>query len=523
MLDARALNPHRRVWHLERGVRLDGLELRENAGVFRAGQVAVVSESKLYLRPDGPWYDVSGREAAQREGIDAGERWSTRLRRGATQLELRMGRVSGKSREEAERAIRLSFIEWLGSLEADWEGDLQAEPEIPQKGAMKPGPWEQRLEPVGSSASSKPLARAPARRWNGLFTIRVTVDVGDRKLTGQFLLDSGSPVSLISPAWLLSQGANPALIEVLGSPSRRVRWSGGGVVARPGLVMGAEISGYAISLDEFWLADVDLFGPPNYAVVCCDGVLGLDFLRSHVVEFIPTRPAAVMIWPKEGFGRPGFHWAEALVRATGERGRLPEGVSATARLVSEGCRLEGSGAAPGVRWDTGWAGDVAASADSREGRSDRRIACPAFRFEEPSGVSKWGESGREVVAGMALLSRAKFVLDLPHGRIWFEPAALHRRSARNRSGLRLQFVTNPAGDRELRVQAIDPRSPAGALERQGLKPGVIVTRIDSVDAADLDLWEVEQRLAGQVSSSVTLQWKIKDGLRSSPLVVAVHQ
>jgi len=112
--------------------------------------------------------------------------------------------------------------------------------------------------------------------------------------------------------------------------------------------------------------------------------------------------------------------------------------------------------------------------------------------------------------GMGFLGRGSFVLDLPHGRVWLAKQSLDVPVRMNRSGLEVQYIFRE-GERVLIVEKLEKRTPADALFEAGLRPGMILTQVDSKPAEDMDLWEVEQRLAGVYGEMVTVQWNSKKG------------
>ncbi|MCM2321985.1 MAG: hypothetical protein NDJ90_01850, partial [Oligoflexia bacterium] len=270
-LDPEELNPHRQRWVLHRQVRLKGLEARK-LGAERFGVRAKVLESvtRGYVRGDGPWYRPfsefpCGEEQAwfatkegAREALEAGAAaWSELLKRELVTLDLRLERIAEKSGPNAVRFALVAYEDWLRRLEGEWRGELKArirqsewtryrevgtDAGICAKGgaaraAAQPPvvvpSWENLMEPPGAPAQAqarsgpaKPLARTPARRWNGLYSVRLSVQVGTRSLTGQFLLDSTTYRSILNPAWLAMQGMLPVWIEIPGARPERVTMSG---------------------------------------------------------------------------------------------------------------------------------------------------------------------------------------------------------------------------------------------------------------------------------------------------------
>jgi C-terminal processing protease CtpA/Prc len=117
---------------------------------------------------------------------------------------------------------------------------------------------------------------------------------------------------------------------------------------------------------------------------------------------------------------------------------------------------------------------------------------------------------------------ATIVFDLPHGRVWYSPEELAAPDYKNTSGLTLNY-TYIKGDRALVVQSIQPKSVASQLEKAGLKKGMVVTEIDELPTLEMDLWEVNRRLAGVYGDTVKLQWQTQKGFQVEPLRVLERQ
>jgi hypothetical protein len=367
----------------------------------------------------------------------------------------------------------------------------------------------------------KLLARAPARRWGGLFSVRLSLDAGSKPITGQFLVDSGAAQSVISPSWLEGQGVRPALIEVPRAPPRRISWAGGQAFARVAQVSEATLAGLKLPIREFLLLDTQLFLPPDSIASCCDGILGADFLRHYAVEFRPDSPAALLIWPREGFNwGENRTWVEISSRPSGD-------------WISENCALRSSKSPGkewrGARWDTGSNAAVdlhSPHAGALSPSARWSIQCQpgeGFRWAQGFEATRplrgaraqggpFSERFPAFNIGMELLGRGRFVFDGANGRLWFDPAAIEREAARNRTGVEMGFrFSARTGERELFVRSVAPGRLTAALRAEGLAPGLVITEVDSIPAGDLDLWQVEQRLAGQEGKQVVFQWETPRG------------
>jgi hypothetical protein len=375
--------------------------------------------------------------------------------------------------------------------------------------------------------------------WNGLFSIRTTVGIAGRNLNGRFLVDSSAQTSQISPEWLEAQGIQPALIYASKSSVEPVQrsgiWQSTRRLARRVRVDRVEVSGLSLPLREFLLAETQFFNPPETVGSCCDGVLGLDFLRLYPMEFRGSSPPEIQIWPREGFrGVEGAEWTEISELSSGELASSCSLVlSGESSPSSSDLKLEG------VSWDlasekglqihTPWRSQWEPILSSKKRSGTTQMVCdgrvmatkmtPSWA-EAPGGPSDEGlltEKEPAMSLGQGLLAQGRFTLDLPHGRIWFAPGTLPlREKLKNTSGLSLTYALEDR-ERVLRVQSVAAQSPASGLLREGLKSGTVITQVDSRPAEEMDQWEVNQRLAGVYGSQVTLQWETKKGLKLSVL------
>jgi len=451
-------------------------------------------------------------------------------------------RVSANTPEIALLLGRYVFDGWLRETDTLWrsvgraagamaEWSLyQAEADTQGVCRKKDGPlfsarnnwmsWESMMEPPPSLPPSTPmsgaklLARAPARLWNGLFSVRISVSIGNRNLVGRFLLDSGARVSLISPLWLESQGVVPFLLEIPASPQERVNWTQDGQLARRARVDRAEMSGYKLPFREFLVHDTEYFTPPENASTCCDGVLGLDFFRHVVAEFVPGPHPEVRLWSPEGFaGDASLQWFEAAVTPQGE--------------VVSSCLLNTpSLSLPGVKWDTAseYTADISKPWQNRLGKGPKKanLLCngkvihpglPLETAEDPATAAN-----PAATIGMGFLGHGHFTLDLPHGRLWLAQEIMQAAWKTNRSGLEWAFSFEN-GERVLRVKRVIPGTPAAKLVQAGLREGTLITEVDGSSAGSLDLWEINRRLMTHQTEKtpLLLRWKGKTTEKTVPL------
>ena len=562
-VDPEQVNPHRQRWAMRKDAELDGLQaVAQPNGRFGVKADALLAVVKSYVRPDGPWYRplqefpcrkdpvswFATREGARKAANEAARLWEEELAAKRFELTLLLHRISATTPEIAVIAARYVFQNWLRGVNKTWnrrdrrlangvEWEFyrsQAKQLLPHgcdpKTAEAPQPlfWESMMEPVTPHTNEHLLARAPARRWKGMFSVRLNFKMGNRALNGQFLIDSAAPVSVISPTWLENQGVVPAFVEDPGAPMERVtwggHWKGEGALARRVEADSVEMSGTLLPIREFLLHETEFFGPPESALSCCDGVLGSDFLRRFVVEFRPGSPNEVLLWAIGAF-RPDaekkYEWVEVALSTEGQ--------------PASACTLNRDPASEifGVFWNTAET-DVAEVhvpwRSKAAGRGTWQLKCRGQLLASdllPDSSQKPRETSTVRTAvpgadiGVPLLARGNFIIDLPHGRLWFSKESLSAKVPRNESGLELSYDFHD-GERVLKVQSVAQKSPAAVLLKAGLKPGMVITQLDSKNADDMDEWEVDQRLSGVYGPTVNLAWETKRGIKIAPLATGRH-
>jgi hypothetical protein len=565
-LDFQELNPHRTLWHFEKTVRWQELRATQVEKSWVLQAKGLRTDGLIRTRPEGSWYSLiadfscspepqegfATRAGAELAATTAARDWDRRVGRAQDLLAAQLGRVRADSEEVALGAARKILHEWLEREEPQWRGEAFREArhtewrhylqEGSRLGVCAPQAGKRRkdgrtvvrpevraqMEPPSADVSRKQWVRAPARRWGGLYSIRLSLVFGPKTLIGQFLVDSGSAVSAVSPAWLRSQGITPEKIEQAGAAPVRVSWSGGSGLAKRAIPLRAEIADVPVITPAFLLMETDLFETPQYPSGCCDGILGMDFLRHYAVELYPTKPAAVVLLDPRGYSLgQGVPWIEARFTPAGD-------------WYSPGCALKSRSSGRswvGVRWDSGseMATDLHAPWLSQlpEGasRNSWSINCEgagkvaeAFSVTSPNAEALGGEGSPfrskvpAATVGMEILGRGTVVLDAANGRIWIPRETVSAPVLENRSGLDLEFELAQGAERQLRVKAIRPGSAAAALERKsGLKVGDLILALAGRDVEDLDSWQVEQLLSGAESTSLNVEWQVGKGRKVAPL------
>jgi hypothetical protein len=535
-LDPSELNPQRTRWVLSRHVEfsdLKAVEMAKKADGYGIAVGALDSKSVGYERGPG---DVSYSELqnvpctssdrghdwfATQEGTrvaadTAAKLWDELVSRKKFQLQLLLRHVRGEFPENSVRDANRMLAQWLDELNIEWKEQIvpaarAEEWKFYQEHAKAQGfctsstaktvpRWEDLMEKVPEGPfTPKLLARAPAKRWGGVFSVRMGVYIGGKELLGQFLLDSRAPESIISPSFLTSQGASSSWIEVPNGRAQKIAWSGGSGIGVPAVIGVAKIGGMSIPNHRFFLHEADFFGPPESFGNCCDGVLGADFFRNFVVELRPGTTSEINLYAREGYRAPqGYPWVETSFDSHRE-------------LVSDcvASSPKGDESVRGLVWDTG--SEEALETQSRLPKDSLwNLFCSHTQMTNGIQISSkesgGGPQSEPLNAGMELLGRGTFILDLGHGRIWFAPNGLALPIVQNQSGLNLEYVF-VEGDRNLKVVSIKKGSTAESLHKEGLRPGMTILSLDSKSADDMDTWEVEQRLSGVYGPKLNIEWK----------------
>ena len=373
-LDPVQVNPQRMNWFLHRTTQLSGVtttkKKNEKFGVSAQGLLVT---TRGYLRAEGLRFKriedfLCGSDTkfsaspafSTYEGNKlslnlANEEWSKLLKEESTKLVWQLSRLESPTdagvRELAERV----FTRWLGGVDQswryekmdwvrskEWKGYAQEATQKKicplKKGLKVPKPESlSEMEPLQGEPPkiTQILARVPVRLWNGHFSVRVDFVLGDRALNGRFLIDPGAPVSVISPVWLENQGVYSAWVEAPDLLPSQVRWSippkdpRGSMLANWAHFDFVRISGLKVPIQDFLLFNTDFYGPPEFVGGCCDGVLGVDFLRAFPIEFQAENPPELRIWPKENFNWGTQQTAKDLFET-------PRGISETLPLLSKG-------------------------------------------------------------------------------------------------------------------------------------------------------------------------------------------
>ncbi len=571
-LDPHEPNPHRVHWIVERQVDLRGLTPVDTGNGFHVKVGALHSVSRIHVRspgfgyeqfsceqePDDWFYNPDGARVA---GHSAAAAWDAVLEERRARLGLLTSKVAAAGRNSALAAGREAFAKWLHENEVEWrvrarldarvqewkyylqqareKGWCSAEGKTtkPVGSSSSPGATdlktetrekpkapsiEARLEPVPVKIKPQLLARLPAQRWNGLYSVRVSLDAAGKVVNGHFLIDSGAAASIVSPEFLKRQGVNPVILETKGLPLQRISWSGGSGLARWVSMDNAKVGVQALGISNFLLMETELFSPPETVGNCCDGILGADFLRRFAVEFIPAPEKTVLVWPRTGYskwtekgGTIAWPWVEVATAAAGE-------VTGDCTLTEEG----GAKKLDGARWDTGsdaavvvhshWVSALAEKTHPWNLRCGNLIVAsslPTAVLQSPSESevrdapdSPFHRKFPAFTLGMDLIGRGGAVFDLANGRLWLAPDGITRPVLVNRTGLIVKFILNSADLRELRVRKILEEGSGPVLKKLGMKPGETIEKVDGIKSETLDTWEVEQHLAGAFGPTVKLEW-----------------
>jgi hypothetical protein len=551
-LDPGELNPHHRRWVLKRDVYLAGLETVQTGDSYSIRGGEIVGDTVAYVRPAGSYFssinsfpcsekeaDWFGTEEGSHFAADiAAKEWEHFLGDEKFKLELKLRNIHSEFPEVALKNARVIFTGWLADLDSEWRARglkkvRDEEWARYQRDAKEDGVcsnkklknvsepnWQSVMGPVsGPEHLGNVLAIAPARRWGGLFSVRVTLKVAEKDLVGKFLIDSGAATSVISPVFLAAQGIKPDWIEVPQTMPKRVYWSGGSGIGKIGEAAEVKVSGFPIDVHRFVITDTDFFGPPDSFATCCDGILGSDFLRLYTVLLDPSIPNEVRIYPREGFqfDTKDYTWIEA---SSNPQGQIVSGCTITPADSSDKAT-----SIQGIQWDTGnesalqfatplyrslqkesrhWNLTCAETPISQSiliSPKEAEYQSPDETLETASRVAAPGPAS----VGMEIMGRGQVAFDLSHGKIWFTKKGLQTPLVQNRSGLTLEFQYHN-GERVLRVLGIHGKSEASKLPHAGIQVGTLITKIDSKDVSEMDQWEVDQRLSGAYGPTAVLEW-----------------
>lgn len=497
-IDPHVSNPHERLWYLSRSSQIEGLkviELSPEVGqqkiqdkiqdkIFGVEVEQVRVSAKLYFRSG----TQSGVELQAREQSDL---WLKKVREGFVRLTKALSLIRLRSEKLAETSAGRVLWRWQDSLNREWEESIK-----------KTRP--QQLPPVESTPhpiigiQNKVFARAPAKIWNGMVSVHVSLDFGTKELTGNFLVDTGAARTLISPTWLESPGFGPLLLKNVELPPIRIETPSGQRLAKRVKIFDLKVGGRSFAVDEALVVDTELFYPPKSSKVCCDGVLGVDALRLFPVEFSVETPSSLIFYEPIGFffdqnnGR-NYEWIGASLKPNGN-------------VVSE-CESPRLGSQ--VRWDTGAesvlsvhrpsvrgvTGEVQVECD---GRQLVRLPHELVHFSKEKKGSFASQSPAMTI-GMEFLRGQAWALDLPHGKIWFDRSRKKQLEMhRNISGISLVFKGPPLGDRTLSVSSLDQKnSQAKEFAKRGLKVGSQIHWVNDRPADEIDEYELKKWLVGE--------------------------
>ena len=588
-IDPSAMNPHRLAWVLSRDLQLDGLRaeaLPEGQG-FRLRADAVTASTLGFQRaPSSPYYMQIESALSCSDSVEdatssgqwlhppfrtwegtrlalevASQVWEEELASKMTRLTLLLGQVRAVNGDQALALGRLVFQQWRDEVTQSWRDKVilkarSAEWALYLAQGKSAGLCERgrRTRPLGSvarrtwrdimdaprpaswsegavsdtGAVRKTLARGPTRLWKGRPVVRATVDILGQRMTGQFLLDSSAPRTLVSPQFLISQGLNPQLAERPDLKPALHPWAGG-TLAGPWLRMSeVEVAGYRRRLELIGLVDTELFTPPDFISTCCDGVLGRDFLSHQPLGIFPSQDlkvrSALFIYEGYQFApSPDWGWVEISENEQGFWSSECDWIGGN----PVGKELRKSG----VYWSTVsasqenfWTKKGAVTYGQLECHGARVAEGVVLAEESPLKTEK-GSVQRRPIVGLDLLGRGAFVLDIGHGRLWyaksawsdsglglvkssgaFPPVSLAFDFAREEDLRKSPKSALSLGDRILLVTGLVQKTPLGkSLAVSGVKTGSRILAIDGKSADEWDLWQVEERLKGRGGTRVELE------------------
>lgn len=361
-LDPIEPNPHRTRWILDRRVELAGFEVvrdEKSSFIIRASELD--AHSVLSLRSSNSDYYLSDADFAcstaqpgfdrystfaltKARGERAAELWKSLLAKHAPELKKALEKIRSTSESMVLVQARNVMQAWLIGIEAKYRKTVERETDRvrkdwirlaqcdPSKGQLVRKEWREMVERplLAETAQTALLARAPTRRYNGFYTVKLSIKFLGTTLNGRFLIDPMATGAIISPEWMQKQGIDPRRLITGTTATLQLSHSFGrmrGPVVRPDQV---QLGGLSFSLSEWILGDTFFFDEPKYPARCCDGVLGVDFLREFAVEFDPRDSTAIILYSRDSFsGRPGWSWDEIFFNADGASKTLSDQIRAT--------------------------------------------------------------------------------------------------------------------------------------------------------------------------------------------------
>lgn len=556
--DPQLLNPHRSRFAIRRLVDLIHLKAVALGGKSQFGVKAqwIEAQASIAVRPpDSNYYqdlsEIPCAEIDQKDQLFAGasnlystydstlkaanlssELWKKLLEDNAPFLNSSLQKIRASSESLAIEVAHQIFDRWKLSLENGFREIVETKvPEVEwkvltdlakQKGVcakkgrfsqIKRLEWYQLLEPVSDKNSLRWAieARAPARILDGIFTAKVTVaahhivgvggvggGVGGGAgfkgglgslptLVGKFLVDSESPFSQASPFWL----------EMQGVPKESVR------AGKFAIFEDVRLSGLRLEGLSFELRENLKMQPPEHTGHCCDGVLGQDFLKNYVVHFRKDAPPEVQVFSKLGLGSHlmnRYDWIEIYIdRVAGKRDREESKVKVDCNLGTLEIATAKADTLSGLKADISKKGTLLET---------DILNCSGKMIRVPKGVRK---------LGIDYLVRGNFILDLPHGRLWFEKGAFQELKPVMNTGITTQFVFDRFGRRVLKLKSLGVEPYQNQLKEGDLKVGQLISAINGQEVDQMDQWAVDQILKYPASSKekIMIEWVNAAGLNKS--------
>lgn len=402
------------------------------------------------------------------------------------------------------------FRKWTESLRLQWS-------EQAGKGAT---PCLMQ-EPEPKAEKPTLLARAPMRLWGGVPSVRATLSAGGVAINGHFLIDWGAAQSSVSPLFLDFQGIP---IDWFVDPDRQARvlpwtfrYDGEGLSSDEGQADRLEVAGLTLPPRYFRIVESEIADLPRSPGPCCDGVIGIDAMRSYPMEWRMEEPYELLIWKREGF-HPGADFVSVAIEE-----------KAPGVLMSPACHVQNDSHKKkftGVRWITGLSGAleftvphaVAAQLSGAwklncqsggnnitlaQSSSRSRAAISSAHPPKWSGGAHFVEIDKNppVAAGDAILLRGRVILDLPHGKLWFHRQGIEAPVAAGDLGGKLEYRIID-GERSLwwtrsqtasaPLESLWQASSDSAAPLPPLSKAVRIHRINGKDPSGLDLSVVER-------------------------------
>jgi len=409
-------------------------------------------------------------------------------------LKILMGRQVSRQPDLAEKQGRSVFDTWKKEVLSQWMSGFDLldqkistirskQPRCKGFNQNSRTDFRKTIEMPSDKKVRREIVDAPAIVFDGFYTLRVSVDVGGKRLNGRFLVDPSLSQTVISPTFLKEMGIKGLIQTGIIDYSRRaqkINWGAKRIKSFPVYTTRFEMSGVVLPLSELWLAETNqMYEGREYPGRCCDGAIGLDVLALIAIRFNTFPTHTISIFEKDGFtlgeSRP---WVQADFKSDG-RIMLP-------------CKFQSKTKAKWVNLIIDFNRDASKLLPGNES-----LVCD--RETVIKNISSKGVQSSGLTLGRNLLFGFPIVYDYPNGRLWLPMSApsasdLNLETSKK---LSLRFLNTIDG----RVLHFSSPKYVGTE-----KHPMIVQSIAGFNSDKLSDWTLRQILGGRYGSAVKFTW-----------------